>query len=272
MAAVTAAILAIAGCDSDLSPGAAASPISGRPSTSMRTSRTPRTSASTKAAESLARLLAKLPHFPAAPLPVPIYLPIGPTAPIYYRLPVHAPVAFLTIDDGLDQLPQDLTVMRAAHVPFTMFLIGPVAARNPSFFKRLEGDGGMIENHTLTHPILRGRTYAFQKNEVCGGRALLAQTFGRTPVLFRPPYGDYDQTTLRVVHDCGLQAAFYWSETVNNGKVRYQTSIHKIKPGDIILMHFRPAFAVDVLAALTAIHRAGLTPALLEDYIAPGNV
>ena len=36
-------------------------------------------------------------------------------------------------------------------------------------------------------------------------------------------------------------------------------------------MHFRPAFMADFLAALKAIHRAGLTPALLEDYItAPG--
>ena len=40
-----------------------------------------------------------------------------------------------------------------------------------------------------------------------------------------------------------------------------------VQPGDIILMHFRPAFVKDFLAALRAIHRAGLTPALLEDYI-----
>jgi len=85
----------------------------------------------------------------------------------------------------------------------------------------------------------------------------------------RPPYGDYDANTLKATRDCGLKAAFYWSETVNDGKVYFQTSKHVIKPGDIILMHFRPAFAKDVLAALTAIKQAGLTPALLEDYINP---
>jgi hypothetical protein len=46
-------------------------------------------------------------------------------------------------------------------------------------------------------------------------------------------------------------------------------SLHEIRPGDIILIHFRPAFAEDVRAALTAMHDAGLTPALLEDYISP---
>jgi hypothetical protein len=32
-------------------------------------------------------------------------------------------------------------------------------------------------------------------------------------------------------------------------------------------MHFRPAFKKDFLAALRAIHRAGLTPAPLADYL-----
>jgi len=221
------------------------------------------------ASPSLAALLAKLPHFGPAPAPVPITLPGGPNAPIYFRLPTTQPVAFLTIDDGLTQLSSDLTVMKAAHVPFTMFLIGPVAARNPGFFTSLEGDGGVIEDHTMTHPILKGKSYAAQQSEICGARTLLGKTFGRTPTLFRPPFGDYDSTTLKVVHDCGLTAAFYWSETVDAGIVRYQTSLHKIRAGDIILMHFRPAFAQDVVAALTAIHDAGLTPALLEDYVHP---
>jgi len=42
---------------------------------------------------------------------------------------------------------------------------------------------------------------------------------------------------------------------------------HTLKPGDIVLMHFRPAFVKDFLAALNAIHKAGLTPALLDDYL-----
>ncbi len=215
-----------------------------------------------------AALAARIPKFPPAPQPQPIAVPAGPSVPIYKRLPVNQPVAFLTIDDGWFQLPDDPRLMRAAHIPFTMFLISAVAAKNPGFFKELEAAGGVIEDHTVTHPSLKGAAYGFQHHEVCDGRTSLEQTFGRTPQLFRPPFGNYDQTTLRVVHDCGLKAAFYWSETVNYGVVAYQTAEHRIQPGDIILMHFRPAFVNDVIAALVAIHQAGLTPALLEDYIA----
>jgi peptidoglycan/xylan/chitin deacetylase (PgdA/CDA1 family) len=216
----------------------------------------------------LAPFLARLPTFGAPPIAQPIRVPAGPTVPIYKRLPVTAPVAFLTMDDGYSQLPQAIPLMQAAHIPFTMFLIQPVAAKNPTFFKKLVAAGGVIEDHTITHPDLRGKGYGFQQHEICDARTSLQRTFGTKITFVRPPFGDYDQTTLRVAHDCGLKAAFYWSETVNGGKVYYQTSVHKIRAGDIILMHFRPAFVNDVIAALTAIHDAGLTPALLEDYLA----
>jgi peptidoglycan/xylan/chitin deacetylase (PgdA/CDA1 family) len=157
--------------------------------------------------------------------------------------------------------------MRAAHIPFSMFLIAPVASRNADFFKQLVASGGTVEDHTMSHPDLKNRPYDFQRHEICEAKSSLEGTFGTPVRFFRPPYGDYDQTTLKAVHDCGLKAAFYWSETVNNGTVFYQTPEHRIHPGDIILMHFRPAFVNDVIAALTAIHNAGLTPALLENYL-----
>jgi peptidoglycan/xylan/chitin deacetylase (PgdA/CDA1 family) len=209
----------------------------------------------------------RVPAFPPAPPAVPLTLPAGPSAPIFKRLPITAPVAFLTIDDGLWQVPQALPLMTAAHIPFTMFLIAPVAAKYSGFFSQLESDGGTVEDHTLTHPELRGKGYAFQRHEICDAAGSLTNTFGSRPTLFRPPFGDYDQTTLRAAHDCGIKAVFYWSETVVNGAVRYQTADHRIQPGDIILMHFRTTFVADVIAALTAISKAGLTPALLENYI-----
>lgn len=211
--------------------------------------------------------LARVPKFAPPPVPVPLPPVPGPYAPIYQRLPVTQPVAFLTIDDGLFRPSEDIPLMQAARIPFTMFLIAPVAASDPAFFAQLERAGGVIEDHTITHPILRGRSYAYQRHQICDAEPTLRQAFGRQPVLFRPPFGDYDRTTLRAVRDCGLKAAFFWTETVNNGHVQYQTDVHRIQPGDIILMHFRPNFVNDVLAALNAIYHAGLVPALLEDYI-----
>ena len=257
-------ITTAAGCGSDGSPSATPAHSPGRSGTTPEQG----PSANTGANAAVVFEGKRLPVFAPPPPPQPITAPTGALAPIYSRIPVHQQrVAFLTMDDGQTQLSTAGPLMAAAHIPFTMFLIGPVAAKNPPFFERLTSEGGVIEDHTLTHPIMRGLSYARQRQEICGARDLLHSTFQSTPRFFRPPYGDYDHNTLRAVHDCGLRAAFNWAETVNGGKVYYQTPIHQIEPGDIILMHFRPAFVSDVLAALNAIHQAGLTPALLENYV-----
>jgi peptidoglycan/xylan/chitin deacetylase (PgdA/CDA1 family) len=210
--------------------------------------------------------LARLPKFPPAPRPEPITLPAGPEAAWLSRIPTDQPVAFLTIDDGWVQRPEGLALFRAAHIPVTMFLTINAIRNNPGYFGQLRASGGVIEAHTITHTELKGASYDFQRHEICGSADQLGALYGRRPVLFRPPFGDKDDTTLRVVHDCGLKAAFFWKETVDKGVVRFQQG-NKVRPGDIILMHFRPAFVDDFIAALTAIHDAGLTPALLESYL-----
>ena len=40
-----------------------------------------------------------------------------------------------------------------------------------------------------------------------------------------------------------------------------------LSSGDVLLMHFRPQLADDLIAALRAIHDCGLIPARIEDYV-----
>jgi peptidoglycan/xylan/chitin deacetylase (PgdA/CDA1 family) len=210
--------------------------------------------------------LARIPTFPPAPPPEKITLPAGPNAAWLTHIPTTQKVAFLTIDDGWIKPAQAVDLVKAAHVPVTLFLTINAIRNNPGYFKQFQANGAVIEAHTITHTELKGKSADFQKREICGSADQLGNLYGRRPVLFRPPFGDEDPTTLQMTHACGMKAAFFWKETVDKGKVEFQTG-HTVQPGDIILMHFRPAFVDDFLAALQAIHDAGLTPALLEDYI-----
>jgi peptidoglycan/xylan/chitin deacetylase (PgdA/CDA1 family) len=212
--------------------------------------------------------LSDVPVFAPAPPPEPIVLPPGGEVPFLSRIPVTQPVAFLTIDDGYLKPGEAPKLLAAAHIPVTLFLTTDAIQDNVPFFDRLRRYGAVIEAHTISHPELRGTGEQFQHHQICDGTDRLGHWYGRRPLLFRPPFGDKDHTTLQVAKGCGLKAAFMWKETVDKGKVRYQEG-HRVQPGDIILMHFRPAFVKDFLAALHAIKKAGLTPALLENYI-PG--
>jgi peptidoglycan/xylan/chitin deacetylase (PgdA/CDA1 family) len=212
-------------------------------------------------------VLARIPKFPPALPAEKITLPQGPHAAWLSRIPTSQKVAFLTIDDGWTKQPEAIRLVEAAHVPVTLFLTMNAIRGDPAYFKRLQAAGAVIEAHTITHAELIGKSHDFQRQEICGSADQLGAIYGRRPVLFRPPFGDKDATTLAVARECGMKAAFFWKETVDKGVVRFQEG-HTVQAGDIILMHFRPAFVDDFLAALEAIHNAGLTPALLEDYIA----
>ena len=211
--------------------------------------------------------LAAIPRFRPAPAPQPVTVPVGPLAGWYSAIPTHQRVAFITIDDGWVKSPKALPLLEAAHVPVTLFLEINAIRSNVGYFAPMRQAGAVIEAHTITHVELKGKPYALQKHEICGSADRLKGFYGRRPVLFRPPFGDKDTTTLRAVRDCGMKAAFFWKETTDKGIVRYQVG-HTVQPGDIILMHFRPAFVRDFLAVLRAIARAGLTPARLENYVA----
>jgi peptidoglycan/xylan/chitin deacetylase (PgdA/CDA1 family) len=216
----------------------------------------------------LPAVLGDIPRFRPAPTPERPPLAGGPLAPVLSRVPTKQPVMFITIDDGIVRKPEALALVRAAKVPVTLFLISTVADQDPRYFRDLQRSGAVIEAHTLTHPSLRKKPYDFQKNQICGSAGKLAQLFGRRPVLFRPPIGNYDQTTRRAARDCGMKAVLTWREATDIGHVFYQTAEQKPHAGDIVLMHFRPRFVDDFLAILRAARDAGLTPALLEDYIA----
>ncbi|GAA2353171.1 chitooligosaccharide deacetylase [Catellatospora methionotrophica] len=265
------ALLAPAACKSagpeptfagpDISPSPSASPSPGA-------SPSPSVQPSPAAFKSLQWYLDKAPKFGPAPAPQRVKVPESASAMWLFKVPTTNKVAFITIDDGaLSRKPEVIEFIRQAKIPVTMFLNSPAATKYTPYFKAIQEAGGMVENHTITHTSLKGKSYEFQKKEICGSADKLEDLFGRRPTLFRPPFGNKDANTLKAAHACGAQAAFFWTQTVDKGIVRYQTSKKVVLPGDVLLMHFRPALMDDLLGALNAIYKSGLTPALLEDYI-----
>jgi peptidoglycan/xylan/chitin deacetylase (PgdA/CDA1 family) len=215
----------------------------------------------------LAYYLARIPQFPPRPQPSKLALLHTPGhAAFQFEIPTTDKVAFLTIDDGMVAHPWVLPMMQKAKVPVTLFLTTNIIRDHVGYFRALQQAGAVIESHTVSHPQLTTLDYQRQKYELCHAADELGAWYGRRPVLFRPPYGEKNDDTLRAAWSCGLLAGFNWRESARNRHVAYQRPDNRIHAGDIILIHFRDTFPDDFLAALLAIKASGLTPALLEDY------
>ncbi len=177
-------------------------------------------------------------------------------------------VVFVTIDDGWTRDPAVLSFLAAHHVVVTAFLIGREARADPGYWRALVAQGGLVEDHTDTHPNLARRPLEAQVGQICGPLDDDQRLFGRRPTLFRPPYGSMDADTLVAAGRCGLSAVVLWDATVDHGRFRRATA-GPLSPGDIVLLHWTPRLAGDLQVLTSVLDRSGLHAALLEDYLRP---
>ena len=189
-------------------------------------------------------------------------------APVVTRIMTSQKVVFLTIDDGAYQNPIVISTLRSHQLKASLFLAKLFVGSNPQFFAQLTKQGSLIENHTISHDLnmVKDMNYDQQRAEICGMADYEQSTYGRRPEYYRPPGGAYSDIMRRAAHDCGMKAVVTWMVTVNNGSLQYQIG-NKLRPGDIVLMHFRPTFVADVQAFVEAAKATGLRPELLENAI-----
>jgi len=187
--------------------------------------------------------------------------------PVLTRIPTEQKVVFLTIDDGAVKRDSDLALLEKHGIKSSLFLANAFIASDPGFYKKYIDAGHLIENHTMTHNLdFIHLSYAAQKAEICGMADYEEQHYGRRPVFFRPPGGPYTQAIRQAVAECGMKAIVDWETKANAGRMDYQVG-NSLRPGDIVLMHFRPEFPADLDAFLKAQKAAGLKVVLLEDYL-----
>ncbi|MGY0069223.1 polysaccharide deacetylase family protein [Streptomyces sp. QTS137] len=159
--------------------------------------------------------------------------------PVFTTVPTEEKVVFLTIDDGAEKDPAFLRMMSELKIPYTAFLSDYVIKEDYGYFGKMQDRGVGLHNHTLNHPYLPGLSYARQKREICGMQDVIEKRYGERPVLFRPPFGNYNKDTLRAAKSCGIEYAPLWNEEVFVDRWDYREWDRELHPGDIVLTHFR---------------------------------
>ncbi|MHA7305986.1 polysaccharide deacetylase family protein [Arthrobacter sp. TMN-49] len=189
-------------------------------------------------------------------------------APVLTKVPTEQKVVFVTIDDGAVKRDSDLALLEKNRIKASIFLAHGFIAGEPQFYKKYTAAGHLIENHTMSHNLaFIHLSYEQQKAEICGMADFEEQQYGRRPVFFRPPGGPYTDAIRKAVAECGMKAVVDWETKANAGRMDYQVGAG-LRPGDIVLMHFRPEFPEDLAAFTQAQKAAGLKVVLLEDYLA----
>ena len=189
------------------------------------------------------------------------------SVPVIRRIPTDKPYVFITVDDGAVADPNAQRLIQQSGGHLMLFLNQKYVKGREAYFKAImDSTGSVLGDHTVDHPNLRGKPFDFQRQEICGDADDLRHALGQRPTLFRPPFGLYDATTLKAAASCGMRAAVLWSAAVNDGVVQFQAGT-KLRPGDIVLMHFRKTFTADYTAFVQQAKKDGLIPVPLPDFL-----
>ena len=202
----------------------------------------------------------------ALPPPEPQVAPSGGSAAVYRHVATDQKVVFVTIDDGWVRDPRVLELIRSTHLPVSLFLLERPASEGLQYFRELQAAGATIEDHTVDHRRLTRLGYRQVVEEVCPPVKDYQRLFGATPVLFRPPYGAYNATTLKAAATCGFPGVVLWDGEMTNGVLRLDFG--DLRPGDIILLHFRTDLYDNLVHLVDLLRARGFGVGRLESYLA----
>jgi peptidoglycan/xylan/chitin deacetylase (PgdA/CDA1 family) len=166
---------------------------------------------------------------------------------------------YITIDDGWTPSAEVLDLMHQTYLPITAFLIADAARQNLSYWKAFVAAGGMIGDHTVSHPYLTRLTRRQATAQWGQDRTLLGGWLGQTPAVGRPPYGAYDHAVEVAAARGGLTALAGWSATMSGDRIETWNG-KPLSPGEIVILHWVPGLGDQLTALLAAIRAGHLNP------------
>jgi peptidoglycan/xylan/chitin deacetylase (PgdA/CDA1 family) len=183
----------------------------------------------------------------------------GTVAQLYCFASPARRAIYITIDDGWTPSNEVLALMHRNHLPITAFLIADAAREHLSYWKAFVAAGGLIGDHTLSHPYLTKVTQQQATTQWAQARTDLGRWLGRTPAIGRPPYGAFNHKVEVAAARAGLVSLAGWSATMS-GK-RIQTWNGKpLAPGEIVILHWVPGLGHQLTVLLAKIRALHLNP------------
>jgi peptidoglycan-N-acetylglucosamine deacetylase len=187
--------------------------------------------------------------------------------PQYYA-PGRGKTAALTFDDGPGKTTRSLLrVLSKYRVPATFFNIGQNMTARPGLVRKEARKRYTLGNHTWNHPDMATLSASQQARQMDRTIAEQRKLTGTSPCVFRPPYGDYNGTTLSLARHRRM-AVWIWSVDTEDWKADGSASSYWVnrivrlaeQEGSplrhpVILMHNQPAGNPATVLALPRIIR-----------------
>lgn len=185
-------------------------------------------------------------------------------------------VVFLTFDSGYENgyTASILDTLKKQNVKATFFLVGHYLTSAPEMVKRMVKEGHNVGNHTYHHPDMRTKDFTGFKKELTDMEDEYKKLTGKDlKKFYRPPEGNFNETTLKYANDLGYTTVFWslaYNDWNNNNQPTKEEAFKQIIPrlhnGAIILLHSTSKTNSEILDELiTEIKKEGYRFEVLDN-------
>lgn len=154
---------------------------------------------------------------------------------------------------GGDKTLGILDLLDEYNIKTTFFLVDIWTQKYPELVKEIAARGHEIGNHSTSHPQMSKLNETQIAKELNTQADNVLAIAGVRPVLFRPPYGDYNNRVITTARAQGF-VPIQWSvdslDWKNRGAQEIITRATKVKSGDIVLFHNDSQYILDALPAV----------------------
>lgn len=192
-------------------------------------------------------------------------------APVHQGPEVPEVAITINVDWGEDHLPAMLKIMEEHGVKATFFLTGTFVERFPLLIQQLVEGGHELGNHGYRHVHPNTLTQEELVSLITATEVLIEEETGVKTRLFAPPYGEYNDLLLSVVHDLNYQLILWTVDTVDwqrpGSQVIRDRVLHNAEKGSIILIHPVGQTVEALEEIIVGIKEKGLTPVTLSTLL-----
>lgn len=206
----------------------------------------------------------------------PAAAPLVPWLADAYRIDrrIDREAVAITFDDGPhpEGTPAVLEELARAGAAATFFLVGEQVAARPALARRIVDEGHEVALHGYRHTLLLRRRVRELAADLDRAVAAIEDATGRTPALYRPPYGVFSSGGLALVRELGLRPLLWsswgrdWERRATPESIARRAT-RNLRAGDVVLLHDSDAYSADgswrrtaaaVQSVLAAVARTGV--------------
>ncbi|BCN29981.1 polysaccharide deacetylase family protein [Anaeromicropila herbilytica] len=149
-----------------------------------------------------------------------------------------------------------LSILAKYNVHVTFFMTGGWIAKYPDDVKAIAAAGHDLGNHSENHKQMSQLSKEECIKELMGPHDKVKALTGVDMQLFRPPYGDYNNTLIEATKECNYHCIQWdvdsldWKDYGADSIVKTVVNHKHLGNGSIILMHNGAKFTKDALPAV----------------------